>query len=79
MSRENSEGLLRRDLAWALTQVRLVRDAVKFDACLLCRGGRVQACGLCENCLSQLTLDESALAERWSSGHPPEVQDRAGA
>lgn len=73
MHRLNSEGWPRHELPYVLTQARIVREAVKFDSCLLCRGGRVQPCGLCENCFSQLTSEENLLAEQWSASGPPDA------
>lgn len=66
--RLNSTGLPRRDLRWALTQPRIVKEARAKDACLLCRSGGLNESGLCRVCFSMLDEEETALARRWTQG-----------
>ncbi len=71
MDRINAQGLPRDQLLFALTQRRIVRQARKEDACLLCRQERVNEAGLCEYCIAILDEDEMKLAERWMNGSGP--------
>ena len=71
MDRLNTQGIPRRQLAWALTQPRHVKKAVKEDACLLCRAKSVNESGLCDACYALLTEEELRTAERWLSGVGP--------
>lgn len=71
MQRMNSEGILRDDLAWALTQTRIVATARRIDRCLLCRRAHVNEAGLCAVCLATLDEPEIALVERWTRGTGP--------
>lgn len=71
MERVNSEGILRSDLRWVLTQSRLVHAARRIDTCLLCRRRRVNEAGLCDVCHATLTDEELKLAEKWLRGTGP--------
>lgn len=71
VERVNSEGILRRDLAWALTQRRMVALARRIDRCLLCRRERVNEAGLCDVCHATLTEEELRLVEMWMRGTGP--------
>lgn len=68
MDRINSEGIPRHLLAIMLKEPDVVRVAVKQDACLLCRNGKVNEAGLCQVCFTMLTDEEIKLAEAWTSG-----------
>jgi hypothetical protein len=71
VERLNSEGILRKDLMWALAQRRIVVTARRIDACLLCRRNRVNEAGLCEVCNASLTEEEHELVEKWMRGTGP--------
>jgi hypothetical protein len=71
VERLNSEGILRRDLKWVLTQRRFVTTARRIDSCLLCRRQSVNEAGLCEVCYATLDEDELSLVEKWMRGTGP--------
>ncbi|MFZ4507946.1 MAG: hypothetical protein ACOYON_09650 [Fimbriimonas sp.] len=71
MERENSEGIRRDELAYALSQRRFVMTARRIDSCLLCRRKRVNEAGLCDACYSSLDGREFELASRWLAGVGP--------
>ena len=71
MSRINSEGIKRDDLAWVLTERRFVIEARKLNKCLLCKKEGVLESGLCNLCYSMLDGDELLLAEKWHRGTGP--------
>ncbi len=71
MDRINGEGIRRTELKWALTQVRVIRDARRIDRCLLCRRTDVNEAALCLVCWSSLDDEELRLAQRWTLGVAP--------
>jgi hypothetical protein len=71
MDRLNSEGIPRDQLAYALTNVKMVNFARDTDACLLCCRKNVNEAGLCRWCYSSLDEPEIKLAVRWTSGIGP--------
>jgi hypothetical protein len=58
-------------LLYALKNPKLVYDARRIDACLLCRRGKVNMAGLCDICYSMLNGAELDQAVRWLSGQGP--------
>jgi hypothetical protein len=60
--RLNSEGILRRDLPFALKNRRMVTDARRIDSCLLCRRPHVNEAALCDVCYAMLEGEELELA-----------------
>ena len=75
LERLNSEGILRDDLAFALTVPGKVAAARRRDACLLCRRPRVNEAGLCDVCTSGLEGREATLVNRWMTGQGPEGRE----
>ncbi|MBI5708200.1 MAG: hypothetical protein HZC36_14555 [Armatimonadetes bacterium] len=71
MDRLNSEGIKRWELKQALQNPRIVTRARTIDACLLCRGHRVNEAGLCDVCWAMLDDDEIGIALGWLSGERP--------
>lgn len=71
MDRVNSQGVPVEQLAWVLTQRKLVLQARKRDRCLLCCCAQVNEAGLCEVCTALLPDHELRLAERWMAGTGP--------
>ena len=71
MNRLNSEGYPRHQLLQVMRERRIVMDARRIDACLLCRRNKVNESGLCEVCYGMLDGEELRLAERWRSGVGP--------
>jgi hypothetical protein len=71
VERLNSEGILRSDLKWALTQKRIVATARKLNSCLLCRRIGVNEAGICDVCHATLTEEEQVLVEKWMRGTGP--------
>jgi len=71
VERLNSEGILRSELIWALTQRRIVLTARRMNSCLLCRRTGVNEGGVCDVCYAGLTEDELELIEKWRRGTGP--------
>lgn len=71
MDRWNSEAMPRDQIAYALTRRDWVRVAVRTDACLICKGPKVNEAGICSVCVATLTDVEIQLVEKWMSGVGP--------
>jgi hypothetical protein len=71
VERLNAEGILRKDLKWALSQRRIVLAARRINSCLLCRRANLNEAGLCDVCNASLTEEELELVERWRRGTGP--------
>lgn len=68
MTRINSEGIPQEHLRFALKNSRIIADARRIDACLMCRRPRVNVAGICEYCYSQLDGEELVMVTRIMSG-----------
>lgn len=71
MDRLNGEGIPRHHLLLALKNRKVVLDARRIDACLLCRNRRVNEAGLCDSCYAVLDGEELRLVNRWMAGVGP--------
>jgi len=71
VERLNGEGILRRDLSFALKNRKMVSEARRINSCLLCRRIGVNEAGICSVCYSMLDGDELRLATRWLTGEGP--------